>query len=67
MNRLDHKMGLSQRAIAAMGWPQSPQPRRSRALRFYERLGFKPIGPRRFGEDECMVYRLERASWHRGT
>ena len=31
--------------------------------RFYERLGFKPVGPRRFGEDDCMVYRLERREW----
>jgi aminoglycoside 6'-N-acetyltransferase len=31
-----------------------------RARRFYERLGFRPVGPRRFGEDDCMVYRLDR-------
>lgn len=34
-----------------------------RARRFYERLGFRIVGPRRFGLDECMVYRLERAYW----
>lgn len=33
------------------------------ARRFYERLGFIPDGPRRFGEDHCMVYRLTRADW----
>ena len=32
----------------------------TRAHRFYERLGFRAIGPRRFGADDCIVYRLER-------
>ena len=31
-----------------------------RAHRFYERLGFHALGPRRFGDDDCMVYRLDR-------
>jgi aminoglycoside 6'-N-acetyltransferase len=31
--------------------------------RFYERLGFRPVGPRRFGDDDCMVYRIARADW----
>lgn len=31
-----------------------------RAHRFYERLGFKKIENRRFGDDDCFVYRLER-------
>ena len=35
----------------------------TRAHRFYERLGFALVGPRRFGEDDCLVYRLERAGW----
>jgi aminoglycoside 6'-N-acetyltransferase len=30
------------------------------ALRFYERLGFKQIERRRFGDDDCYVYRLDR-------
>lgn len=34
-----------------------------RARRFYERLGFVYVEDRRFGEDECAVYRLERAVW----
>ncbi len=32
----------------------------SRAHRFYERLGFRFVERRRFGGDECFVYRLER-------
>lgn len=31
-----------------------------RAHRFYERLGFRFMERRRFGEDDCCVYRLER-------
>lgn len=34
----------------------------TRAHKFYERLGFKVVGPRRFGADECLVYRLERSN-----
>jgi len=36
-----------------------------RAHRFYERFGFRDLGRRRFGEDDCLVYRLERAEWER--
>ena len=34
------------------------------AHRFYERLGFQFVEQRRFGNDECFVYRLNRADWH---
>lgn len=30
------------------------------AIRFYERMGFTAVGPRRFGEDDCLVMRLDR-------
>lgn len=33
------------------------------AHRFYRRLGFEPVGRRMFGEDDCLVHRLERATW----
>jgi aminoglycoside 6'-N-acetyltransferase len=35
------------------------------AHRFYERLGFRFVERRQFGEDDCFVYRLEReeAGW----
>lgn len=32
----------------------------TRAHRFYERLGFHFVEARRFGSDDCFVYRLER-------
>lgn len=35
----------------------------TRSHRFYERLGFKVVGPRRFGNDRCLVYRLDRADY----
>lgn len=34
-----------------------------RAQRFYARLGFAAVGPRRFGLDDCLVMRLERDDW----
>jgi len=34
------------------------------ARRFYERLGFYPVGPRRFGDDDCVVYRLDAPTPH---
>jgi aminoglycoside 6'-N-acetyltransferase len=36
-----------------------------RARRFYERLGFQFVERRRFGEDDCFVYRLDRAEYFR--
>lgn len=33
-----------------------------RAHRFYERLGFRFSHQQHFGEDDCFVYRLDRAS-----
>jgi aminoglycoside 6'-N-acetyltransferase len=34
-----------------------------RAHRFYERIGFRYQERRRFGEDDCFVYRLDRGDW----
>jgi aminoglycoside 6'-N-acetyltransferase len=34
----------------------------TRAHRFYERLGFRFVERRRFGNDHCFVYRLDRAN-----
>lgn len=35
----------------------------TQAHRFYEKLGFKRTEVRKFGRDDCFVYRLERNSW----
>lgn len=37
-----------------------PLARNDRAIRFYARLGFRVVGPRRFNDDDCLVMRLER-------
>jgi aminoglycoside 6'-N-acetyltransferase len=37
----------------------------TRAHRFYERLGFRPVGRRMFGEDDCLVHELTRADWEK--
>lgn len=38
------------------------------AHRFYQRLGFQPVGRRLFNdEDDCLVHRLERADWQART
>jgi aminoglycoside 6'-N-acetyltransferase len=38
-----------------------PLARNTRAHRFYERFGFRCVERRRFGKDDCFVYRLDRA------
>ncbi len=35
----------------------------TRSHRFYQRLGFAPIERRSFGEDDCLVHRLDRTVW----
>ena len=35
----------------------------TRVHRFYERLGFRFVGQQQFGQDECHVYRLDRAEY----
>lgn len=37
----------------------------ARARRFYERCGFEFVERRRFGADDCAVYRLDRAPWEK--
>ena len=32
-----------------------------RAIAFYRRLGFEDVGPRRFGNDDCLVMSISRA------
>ncbi len=44
-----------------------PMANNTRAHRFYERLGFRFVEERTFGDDVCRVYRFERADWGRRT
>jgi aminoglycoside 6'-N-acetyltransferase len=34
-----------------------------RAHRFYRRMGFRPVGRRLFGGDDCLVHELTRHDW----
>lgn len=36
----------------------------TKAHRFYERLGFQFVEKRRFGDDDCFVYQLNREIWN---
>ena len=36
----------------------------TRARKFYRRLGFEPVGRRKFGDDDCLVHELTREHWH---
>jgi aminoglycoside 6'-N-acetyltransferase len=40
-----------------------PLAENTRAHRFYERVGFASVGPRIFGDDHCLVFRLDRRVW----
>jgi len=42
-----------------------PLANNTRVHPFYERLGFRFLEARRFGEDDCFVYRLDRADYRR--
>ena len=38
-----------------------------RAIKFYERLGFKYMADRQFGNSKCKVYSMSRDTWESGT
>ncbi len=46
---------------AVTGVLLDPLASNTRAHRFYERLGFRLVERRRFGDDDCFVFRLDRA------
>jgi aminoglycoside 6'-N-acetyltransferase len=33
------------------------------AIAFYQKMGFRPLETRRFGNDDCLVMQMERADW----
>ncbi len=37
------------------------------AIKFYQKMGFEFVEKRRFGEDNCHVYRLTREAWMKKT
>jgi len=46
--------------VAVLVDPMTTNPR---AHNFYQLVGFKPVGVRSFGPDECLVHRLDRKDW----
>lgn len=43
-----------------------PMATNTAAHRFYQKLGFQPVGIRHFGPDECLVHKLTRQEYQRG-
>ncbi|WP_108977297.1 GNAT family N-acetyltransferase [Leptospira ryugenii] len=37
------------------------------AIRFYQRIGFKPIGERKFNDDLCLVHELKRDDYFQSS
>ncbi len=58
MMRLALERCFAARAVTAV--LVDPLARNTGAQRFYERLGFRRVERRRFGADDCFVYRVER-------
>jgi aminoglycoside 6'-N-acetyltransferase len=38
-----------------------------RAIKFYEKLGFRYVEDRKFGDSDCKVYSISRAAWELGA
>lgn len=58
MMRLAFQLCFADPAVTAI--VIDPLVSNARAHKFYQRLGFKPVGRRRFGDDDCLVHQLMR-------
>lgn len=61
MMRLAFQLCFADPAVTAI--VIDPLASNARAHKFYQRLGFKPVGRRRFGDDDCLVHQLIREDW----
>ena len=61
MMRLAHERCFADRAVTAI--VIDPLASNTRAIAFYQRLGYVTVGPRRLGDDDCLVLRLTRDAW----
>jgi aminoglycoside 6'-N-acetyltransferase len=61
MMRLAFQLCFADPAVTAI--VIDPLASNARAHKFYQRLGFKPVGRRRFGDDDCLVHELRREDW----
>lgn len=60
MMQLAHALCFADPSVTAI--VIDPLATNTRAHAFYERLGYRAIGRRFFGDDDCLVMRLERPS-----
>lgn len=58
MMRLAHELCFADPRVTAI--VIDPLASNARALRFYQRLGYRPLGRRFFGDDDCLVHELTR-------
>jgi aminoglycoside 6'-N-acetyltransferase len=61
MMRLAFQLCFADSAVTAI--VIDPLASNVRAHKFYRRLGFKPVGRRKFGDDDCLVHELKREDW----
>jgi aminoglycoside 6'-N-acetyltransferase len=65
MMRLAHDRCFADPAVTAI--VIDPLASNERAIAFYRRLGYRPVGRQRFGDDDCHVHRLAREHWRCDT
>jgi aminoglycoside 6'-N-acetyltransferase len=58
---MEHAIARAFNAHAAHTIVIDPLATNRRAIAFYRRLGFTDVGPRRFGNDDCLVLELLRS------
>lgn len=65
MMRLAHESCFADPAVTAI--VIDPLATNTRAVAFYQRLGYVTVGRRMFGDDDCLVLRLTRDAWREMT
>lgn len=61
MMRLAHARCFADPAVTAI--VIDPLASNTRAIAFYQRLGYETVGRRTFGDDDCLVLTLTRHAW----
>jgi aminoglycoside 6'-N-acetyltransferase len=62
--RLAHARCFADRDVTAI--VIDPLASNERAIAFYRRLGYLPVGRQMFDDDDCFVHRLDRTTWEAG-
>ncbi len=61
MMRLAHKLCFAAKDVTAI--VIDPLSSNTRAIAFYQRLGYTPVERRMFDDDDCLVLKLTREAW----